>query len=82
MKWILAKERLVEDRKKTREWKIVSRDGHELGEVRWYAPWRCYVFYPYVGRLFEEDCLRDLAAFCEGQTKEHRRGWKKRRTHA
>ena len=38
---------------------------HELGQVKWYGPWRCYSFFPEAGTLFEKQCLRDIAAFCE-----------------
>jgi hypothetical protein len=80
--WISFEERMVEDRKRTREWLVkptYSEERRGLGEIRWYAPWRRYCFYPYVGTVFEEKCLRNIAEFCEQQTQEQRSTWKHRR---
>lgn len=38
--------------------------AHYLGEVRWYAQWRQYAFYPAEGTVFEKTCLNDIAEFC------------------
>jgi hypothetical protein len=43
-----------------------------LGEVRWFGRWRCYAFYPEPDTLYERQCLRDIADFCEARTREHR----------
>jgi len=43
-----------------------------LGEVRWYAPWRKYAFYPEWNTLYEERCLRDIADFVGRVTIKHR----------
>lgn len=43
-----------------------------LGIVKWFAPWRQYSFYPNGDTVFEKDCLRDIAVFCEDKTKEQR----------
>src|SRR5271166_3300384 len=53
---------------KTKLWYVVTKDrGSYLGEIRWHSPWRKYVFYPSETSLFEEDCLRDIAAFIEAR---------------
>jgi hypothetical protein len=64
---------------KTRIWRVmpigasdVSKPGALLGHVSWYSGWRKYVFAPNVNTVFEQDCLRDLADFCERVTKEHK----------
>ena len=58
---------------KTATWTILTIDGAMvLGEVRWYGPWRKYTFYPRSETVFEQDCLRDIAAFIEAHTREHR----------
>lgn len=41
----------------------------KLGEVRWFSHWRCYAFFPSPACIFEKTCLRDIAEFCESQTK-------------
>ena len=39
-----------------------------LGEIRFYPRWRKYAFYPANSTLYEQDCLRDIAKFCEDRT--------------
>lgn len=70
-------------RPKTRTWEVWSK-AHEaggkpgetgasaLGTVKWYGAWRCYAFFPAPNTLFEKNCLRDLAQFCEARTVEHK----------
>lgn len=65
---------------KTKVWDIVTNDFNEdiLGQVRWYGPWRCYSFCPdREAKTFEKKCLRDIATFCENETKKHRERSKK-----
>ena len=51
-------------------WNVVSKeDGDILGAVYWHAPWRCYAFHPSSECIFEHRCLRDIAMFCEEETK-------------
>lgn len=38
--------------------------GILLGQIRWYAHWRQYGFYPEEGTVFEKTCLTDIALFC------------------
>jgi hypothetical protein len=30
--------------------------------------WRAYAYYPRTSTLYEKDCLRDIAQFCETET--------------
>lgn len=58
---------------KTAIYSVSAKDGGAtLGAVRWYAPWRKYAFFPRPETLYEQDCLRDIAAFCEAETRAHR----------
>lgn len=63
--------------RKTKVWVVWSSkedfEGNELGQVRFYPQWRKYAFFPTAQTLFEQDCLRDIADFCETATKEWRR---------
>lgn len=43
-----------------------------IGEIKWYGCWRKYCFFPEYDTVYEQDCLRDIAAFCEEKTAEHR----------
>jgi hypothetical protein len=61
---------------KTSEWRVRPEGkpdlGPCLGVVKWYASWRKYAFNPSANTVFEQDCLREIADFCERQTKEHK----------
>lgn len=47
--------------------------GETLGRIRWFGRWRKYAFEPAPNTIFEQDCLRDIAAFCEDLTAAHYR---------
>jgi hypothetical protein len=57
---------------RTRLYVVRAKGGEGLGEVRWFGRWSQYAFFPFGGTVFEQDCLRDIATFCEQRTKEHR----------
>lgn len=56
----------------TAKWEVTTKQGGHLGYVKWYTGWRKYCFFPSVGTLYEQDCLRDLAEFCEQATSSHK----------
>jgi hypothetical protein len=62
------------DSGKTKRWHVATKDDSEdlIGEIRWFGPWECYVLYPFGRTVFEKQCLRDIADFCEEQTKQNR----------
>ena len=74
-KWISFKEVGSSPSGKTRKWHVCPTRAPEsiIGTIEWYDRWRKYVFAPGWETVFEEDCLRDIAAFCEQQTAEHER---------
>lgn len=46
---------------RTRIYKVWSTANNSfLGDVKWYSPWRRYVFYPANGVLFDAACLKDI----------------------
>ena len=54
---------------KTKTWRVESTEsGVELGYVAWYGRWRCYTFAPLNDTIYEKQCLRDIAEFCERET--------------
>lgn len=58
---------------RTGRYNVLAKDGGTLlGEVKWYGPWRCYCFFAGQGTLFEKTCLRDIAQFCDEQTREQK----------
>jgi len=49
-----------------------SRGIFNLGQIRWYAQWRQYAFYPAEGTVFEKTCLGDIQQFCIKLNKKQR----------
>lgn len=74
-KWVSFQ---VEDRRlgaKTDVWHVWSlQNPKHLGLVKWFAAWRRYAFFPAPETIFEQDCLRDIAAFIEAETTKQRKG--------
>lgn len=60
---------------KTHVWGVLSSRWYihrgtvntELGTIKWYAPWRRYVFIPQAGTLYDAGCLAEIAAFIKQQ---------------
>ena len=50
----------------------VKKGQITLGKIAWFSSWRKYAFFPEPNTVFEEDCLRDIADFCEQQTDIHK----------
>lgn len=57
---------------RTRIWAIKPKTGGIIGQIRWFSSWRQYALFPTQNSVFERQCLRDIADFCERKTKEHR----------
>lgn len=76
--WIRFQESAMRNpKKKTKEWAVLAvNERLPLGYVKWFSNWRKYCFFPLQSTIYEQDCLRDIANFCESQTKTHREGWK------
>jgi hypothetical protein len=54
----------------TDTWSVWNKyDDIPLGSVEWCTKFRKYSFYPLADRVFEQDCLRDIAEFIEMQTR-------------
>lgn len=71
--WIKFEPVEVGDGRKTRVWFVLTIDGTEkLGQIAWYSPWRRYCFQPQLGTIYEQDCMRRIADFCERETKIHK----------
>lgn len=69
-KWIEFSEEAQPPKRKTKSWAVRAKGGDiKLGAVKWYGPWRQYSFFPVADTLYEKQCLRDIADFCERETK-------------
>ena len=68
--WLIYEQREPDPSKRTKEWLVrpMADRTQVLGEVRWHAPWRRYVFRPNARTLYDGECLRELSAFCARQT--------------
>ena len=42
----------------------LANESH-LGEVRWYAPWRRYTFWPASGSIFDSACLNEVVGLMD-----------------
>lgn len=61
--------------RKTQIWEVTAKaDGFTLGQVRWFARWRKYSFFPADKCVFEENCLGDIAEFIKWATHTHKHG--------
>lgn len=72
-KWLRFIGQEVPPERKTRIWAVFEKDRDVcLGQIRWFGRWRQYAFFTDGEMIFERQCLRDIADFCEAKTKEHR----------
>ena len=62
---------------KTKRWTVLAKRGRvPIARISWSTGWRCYVLQPGYPTEWEQDCLRDVAAFIERQTAGHKAGRK------
>ena len=82
-KWIKFSEQPPRANRTTKVWHVLPPEvlpGSDdlaphpapIGAVSWFGRWRKYCFFPAAETVYEQDCLRDIAAFCEQKTTEHR----------
>jgi len=58
---------------KTKLWRVINKyEDFTLGFIAWFSKFRKYSFYPNENTVYEKDCLRDIACFCEKKTSEHK----------
>lgn len=72
-KWIEF--RLVQryPERRTDQWEVITTSSCEtVGLVKWFGRWRAYAFFPNPETVYERQCLRDIADFCEKETYKHR----------
>ena len=73
MKWITIEEAGLSGSGKTKIWNVVAKQGgNVIATISWYGPWRKYIFEPRANTVYEETCLKDITAFLERATKEHK----------
>lgn len=62
---------------RTKLFVIENLDGHRLGEIRWWAPWRRYTFNPNNYTKYDAECLRDITEFINQLMEERKDGQSK-----
>lgn len=68
------------DSRKTKSFSVNSKaSGYRLGEISFWPAWRKFTFHPEAGALFDDGCLREIAAKIETLNKEIREDWQRRR---
>ena len=77
-KWIDFGEPELSSSGKTKIWTVESsHDGFDIGFIQWHGRWRGYAFFPDPDTIYEQQCLRTIADFCEEQTRLTRQSWRK-----
>lgn len=57
---------LSENKPKTVVFDVVSKsDGDRLGQIKWYAHWRQYVYFPDSQTIYSKGCMADINSFIE-----------------
>lgn len=70
-KWISFKE--AEFKGKTKLFFVFAKNDNSLiGQVKWYAPWRQYGFFPGPGTVYERQCLLDITRFIQNLMNERK----------
>lgn len=58
---------LIERKPKTKVIAVQSKTHPiRLGIIKWWNPWRCYVFFPDSETLFNAECLNDIQSYIRG----------------
>jgi hypothetical protein len=61
--------------RKTDVWDVANRQSDvKLGEVRWYAQWRQYCYFPSIRAVYSKGCLTDIADFIQRAMRERKGG--------
>ena len=76
-KWIKFESPVKSASGKTEIWNVwILKDGCSAGVIKWRGGWRKYVFQPHSELLFDAVCLREIADFCDKETRKLRQRWK------
>ena len=70
--WI--KFELIIKKPKTKVYHVITTydDAKIIGEISWYCPWRCYVFYPAPSTVWEPNCLNQIIKFIDSLMEERK----------
>ncbi len=66
-------------KKKTKNISVISKDGFQLGNIKFWGAWRQYTFHPNEDTLFDAKCLNEIIEKIDAMNEEIRNEWKLRR---
>lgn len=73
-RWLWIELARASESGRTHVWHVRSKSsGDLLGRVAWFGRWRQYAFHPVGDTVYNAQCMRDLADFCEWQNREKKR---------
>ena len=68
---------VIETKPKTKVYGVTaSMDGELLGQIKWFGPWRQYVFEPYEATVYSHGCMKQIEDFIKNLMEERRKQWK------
>lgn len=71
-KYLSVRKHPADPVQRTWRWTVLTNSADVLGTVQWFPRWRQYCFDPREGTVFNDGCLRDIAAFLERVNRERR----------
>jgi len=48
-----------------------NKSGTELGQVKWYPPWRQYCYFPTIKATYNIECLNNIINFINHKMRSH-----------
>ena len=42
---------------------VCTKEGEEIGKIKWFASWRQYSFFPFEDTVYEKTCLYELSNY-------------------
>lgn len=60
----------TEDKPKTSVFEVYTKHKDILGEIKWFAQWRQYCFFPEDDCVFSKGCMEDINGFMDLLKKE------------
>jgi len=55
----------TEDKPKTSVFEVYTKHKDILGEIKWFAQWRQYCFFPEDDCVFSKGCMEDINSFMD-----------------
>lgn len=63
--------------RKTKIWAVMNDSNEELGDIRWYGPWRQYCYFQKPEIIMSEGCLREIVDFIKARMEERKNAKRK-----